>query len=404
MTNELDAGRAIEILEDDELEQENAAMGEQSKIDAERAAFVREDRYIVLKRKHLANLPNDLQYRLKPALDEVAQLMPTMECVVVESDWPEHPIVWQMIEARMNGASLQVGVPDGYALVPVEPTPQMLASMIKSAHGYDADVVPTYMQLAYQGALASAPTVKAERVDMADAYVGAREDLAIWKRRALEAEQKARRQEQIIDHLTLEAQGETRFGEPSMPSAQPVAVIEYAGYDPANSIKWLNKGLQYMQPGTLLYAQAPSLLTAGSAVEEVEVVGYRFFHVDHGYIFRRTHIYEGNPSLEAHSLMTVAQHERIVAALSAQQSASDQVSVPDTARLNFMLQKNRKVICERLPHDNFEVYVEEGFMGEKRHPCVRYSGKWENGSHEALEIKREAIDRALLASHGRGEA
>ena len=48
--------------------------------------------------------------------------------------------------------------------------------------------------------------------------------------------------------------------------------------------------------------------------EVVEVVGYRFFHVDHGYIFRRTHIYEGNPSLEAHSLMTVAQHQRILAA------------------------------------------------------------------------------------------
>ena len=62
---------------------------------------------------------------------------------------------------------------------------------------------------------------------------------------------------------------------------------------------------------------APSLPAAGSAVEEVEVVGYRFFHVDHGYIFRRTHIYEGNPSLEAHGLMTVAQHERILAALAA---------------------------------------------------------------------------------------
>jgi hypothetical protein len=48
--------------------------------------------------------------------------------------------------------------------------------------------------------------------------------------------------------------------------------------------------------------------------EAVEVVGYRFFHVDHGYIFRRTHIYEGNPSLQAQSLMTVAQHQRIMAA------------------------------------------------------------------------------------------
>ncbi|RRV29617.1 hypothetical protein EGJ23_01380 [Pseudomonas sp. o96-267] len=57
----------------------------------------------------------------------------------------------------------------------------------------------------------------------------------------------------------------------------------------------------------------PAAVSAG--VEEVEVVGYRFFHVNHGYIFRRTHIYEGNPSLEAHSLMTVAQHRRILDAL-----------------------------------------------------------------------------------------
>ncbi|WP_458865021.1 hypothetical protein, partial [Enterococcus faecium] len=59
--------------------------------------------------------------------------------------------------------------------------------------------------------------------------------------------------------------------------------------------------------------ELPAAVSAG--VEEVEVVGYRFFHVDHGYIFRRTHIYEGNPSLEAHSLMTVAQHRRILDAL-----------------------------------------------------------------------------------------
>lgn len=84
----------------------------QQKMDHERASFQREDRYVVLKRKHLANLPNDVQYRLKPALDEAAQLMPAMECVVVESDWPEYPVVWRMIEARMTGASLQVGVPD----------------------------------------------------------------------------------------------------------------------------------------------------------------------------------------------------------------------------------------------------------------------------------------------------
>ncbi|MCY4765255.1 DUF3850 domain-containing protein [Klebsiella aerogenes] len=52
-----------------------------------------------------------------------------------------------------------------------------------------------------------------------DAYQGAREDLAIWKRRALEAEESVRRLEQINDHLVKEAQGESRMGEPVI--AQP---------------------------------------------------------------------------------------------------------------------------------------------------------------------------------------
>ncbi|HBY5250616.1 TPA: hypothetical protein MIX19_06505 [Klebsiella pneumoniae] len=56
-----------------------------------------------------------------------------------------------------------------------------------------------------------------------DAYQGAREDLAIWKRRALEAEESVRRLEQINDHLVKEAQGESRIGEPVI--AQPVPVV-----------------------------------------------------------------------------------------------------------------------------------------------------------------------------------
>lgn len=68
--------------------------------------------------------------------------------------------------------------------------------------------------------------------------------------------------------------------------------------------------------------------SAPGEMEEVEVVGYRFFHVDHGYIFRRTHIYEGNPSLEAHGLMTVAQHKRIAAQLAARDSGV--VRVPES--------------------------------------------------------------------------
>ena len=58
---------------------------------------------------------------------------------------------------------------------------------------------------------------------MADAYVGSREDVAIWKRRALEAEQKVRVLDQRIDQLVLDAQGETRMGEPYI--APPAAGV-----------------------------------------------------------------------------------------------------------------------------------------------------------------------------------
>lgn len=70
-------------------------------------------------------------------------------------------------------------------------------------------------------------------------------------------------------------------------------------------------------------------------------------------------------------------------------------AITDSERLDFMLVDHRKVVVERLPHDNFEVYVEEGFMGDISHPRVRYSGDWEPGKPEALEIQREAIDAAI---------
>ncbi len=65
-----------------------------------------------------------------------------------------------------------------------------------------------------------APVVNGE---YGDAYQGAREDLAIWKRRALEAEESFRRLEQINDHLVKEAQGESGMGEPVI--AQPAPVV-----------------------------------------------------------------------------------------------------------------------------------------------------------------------------------
>ena len=67
--------------------------------------FMREERYIVFK---LADLGNSLKG------DEIRQLAreyaeqrhlkgkPPLECVVVESDWPEYDLVWDMIESRMT--------------------------------------------------------------------------------------------------------------------------------------------------------------------------------------------------------------------------------------------------------------------------------------------------------------
>lgn len=95
----------------------------------------------------------------------------------------------------------------------------------------------------------SAPTSS----NMIDAYVVAREDLSIWKRRALEAEKQVRMLDQRIDQLVLDAQGETRMGEPYMappaagvpegwklvpmePTAQMTHVGQQLRYDAVNSI------------------------------------------------------------------------------------------------------------------------------------------------------------------------
>src|SRR5690606_15460375 len=78
---------------------------------------------------------------------------------------------WVMWQAR---ASLPVGVPDGYALVPVEPSVELLTAMSLSlgmhplGDGADGSypitgAQSTVMQC-YRAILAAAPTVKAEQV------------------------------------------------------------------------------------------------------------------------------------------------------------------------------------------------------------------------------------------------
>lgn len=57
--------------------------------------FKREERYIVIKLKPLddVDIPG-----LRAYLEE--HYINTVDCVVVESDWPEYETVWKMIEDR----------------------------------------------------------------------------------------------------------------------------------------------------------------------------------------------------------------------------------------------------------------------------------------------------------------
>ncbi|EEQ6106319.1 DUF551 domain-containing protein [Escherichia coli] len=71
-----------------------------------------------------------------------------------------------------------------------------------------------------------APPAPVFNGEYGDAYQGAREDLSIWKRRALEADEHFRRLEQINDHMVKEAQGESRMGEPVIREPAPVVPEE----------------------------------------------------------------------------------------------------------------------------------------------------------------------------------
>lgn len=68
-----------------------------TKTDAPLPPFKREERYIVLKRKHM-NAGQEFAVRSLLGRIDVK----TVECVVVESDWPEYETVWRMIEDRVT--------------------------------------------------------------------------------------------------------------------------------------------------------------------------------------------------------------------------------------------------------------------------------------------------------------
>ena len=84
--------------------------------------------------------------------------------------------------------------------------------------------------------LRTALSAPATAPDLSAAYIGAREDLAVWKKRALEAEETAR---QLNRALAEEVNGPTFMGEPVLPATAPEKtvkeIMEFARHYAANT-------------------------------------------------------------------------------------------------------------------------------------------------------------------------
>ena len=118
------------------------------------AEFNREERYIVFKISDLGNsLKGDEIRRLAREYAEHRQRLrkKPLECVVVESDWPEYEPTWQAIEARVTGAQPAPIIPEGW------PTDEMTTAFaaVFNVRDQQATFAP-----AFRAALAAAPEAK----------------------------------------------------------------------------------------------------------------------------------------------------------------------------------------------------------------------------------------------------
>jgi len=167
--------------------------------------FDREERYIVFKLSDLGNsLKGDEIRRLAREYAEQRRLRgkPPLECAVVESDWPEYEPTWRAIEARVAGERL----------APSMPSPDIYVS--DTGHAWDAKLNPEFRHSPNATPYWAQPSPS-----FADAYQGAMEDVAIWKKRALEAEDLNRK-------FVAEINGPAYTCEPAQPSPSvPVEAI-----------------------------------------------------------------------------------------------------------------------------------------------------------------------------------
>lgn len=84
----------------------------------------------------------------------------------------------------------------------------------------------------------------------------------------------------------------------------------------------------------------------------------------------------------------------------ADQSARIAELESDKARLDFILAKYRKVVCERLSTGSLMFYVEEGFMADRCYPGLILSGDASANAEKRAAAQRKAIDIAMQEARG----
>lgn len=86
--------------------------------------FKREQRYFVVKVKDAKEYLDAHQLeKLAEIADTISEGrekdgIPAVECVVVESDWPEYESTWRAIEDRVTGTHPDPSIPEGWKPIP----------------------------------------------------------------------------------------------------------------------------------------------------------------------------------------------------------------------------------------------------------------------------------------------
>ena len=127
--------------------------------------FMREERYIVFKMSDVERYLTDKDRAnitmMKMEIDAGRDCAnkPTFKGLIVEADWPEYEPTWKAIEARVTGAQPAPSVPDGWKLVPIEPTEDMLRAMTDPFIAINGDNRKAF-EIAYTAMLAAVPEAK----------------------------------------------------------------------------------------------------------------------------------------------------------------------------------------------------------------------------------------------------